>query len=56
MDGTPTRNHSDPDDGDVHVMPTYGREHCCAPDCWCEPEHDYTAPNGHKVWVHRDMN
>lgn len=27
-------------DGDepVHVMPNYGKEHFCSPDCWCSPD------------------
>lgn len=54
MRDTPTRNTSDPDEGDVHVMPM-DREHSCSPGCWCEPEVDYVASNGNKVWLHKEL-
>lgn len=41
---------------DVHVMPTYGREHECSEECWCTPELDFTADSGAQVWVHREDN
>ena len=56
MRDTPTRSNSDPDDSDVHVMPTYGKEHSCSAGCWCDPQVDFVADNGNKVWLHKDMN
>ncbi len=41
-------------ESDVHVMPTYGREHESGVACWCVPRLNYTAPNtGARVWVHK---
>lgn len=38
---------------DLHVMPTYGRQHETTVLCWCQPERDHDAP---AVVVHRDLN
>lgn len=51
---TPFRGEDTSDD--VHVTPTYGREHECSSRCWCMPECDWTSPSGSHVYVHRDMN
>lgn len=52
----PTRTTRPPDsDGDVHVMPNDGR-HSCSPGCWCDPEVDYVADNGNKVWLHKETH
>lgn len=39
------------DDGDVHVMPAYGREHETSVRCWCHPSRD-----DDRVVLHRDVN
>lgn len=41
------------DDGDVHVMPAYGREHETSIRCWC---HTVRERDEARVIVHRDMN
>lgn len=37
------------DDGKLHVVPAFGREHVCDEACWCHPEPDADEP---KVIVH----
>lgn len=44
------------DPRDLHVMPNYGAEHDSSVECWCSPWLDWTAPNGGRVWVHREDN
>lgn len=39
--------------GDVHVMPTWGREHASSVHCWCGP---WRCQEEHAVVVHRDEN
>lgn len=41
------------DPSDVHVTPTYGREHLTTIRCWCCPSRDTVEP---LVVVHRDPN
>lgn len=41
---------------DVHVYPTYGREHDTSCQCWCEPELDCVGESGAQLWVHREDN
>lgn len=43
----------DDDDGDVHVMPTYGRAHETSVRCWCHPVRDESEA---RVVVHREEN
>ena len=38
---------------EVHVMPSYGKEHETTPECWCYPVPDDDVPG---VWVHREQN
>lgn len=38
---------------DVHVMPTWGREHEDSMCCWCRPVRDEDV---RAVVVHRDVN
>ena len=61
MSHTDTRPPSSP--GDMHVMPTYGRDHDSSRDCWCYPEPDQLSVLAQKdgtahgiVWVHREDN
>lgn len=41
---------------DQHVMPTTGREHLAAVDCWCSPRVDDGVPSssGARVWIHSE--
>uniref|UniRef100_A0A6H1Z913 Uncharacterized protein n=1 Tax=viral metagenome TaxID=1070528 RepID=A0A6H1Z913_9ZZZZ len=53
---------------DMHVMPTYGREHESSETCWCSPcpdaerdaerlrELKTTGSAGGRVWIHREDN
>lgn len=43
----------DDSDDDVHVMPTWGREHETSVCCWCGPVRDEDV---RAVVVHRDVN
>lgn len=49
-------NESVPD-GNVHVMPSYGREHFESKECWCEPDliEDYRDDGGVELWLHREI-
>lgn len=41
------------DSDDIHVYPTYGREHAPSRGCWCHPTMDKGEPH---VLVHRVMS
>lgn len=44
-------------DDDLHVMPTYGREHETSSACWCHPTVDPpTRRWQRRVWIHREAN
>ena len=46
-------------EGDVHVMPTYGRPHDATSDCWCEPTIDPLRPGEKRyatLWIHKEQN
>lgn len=51
-----------PSEGDVHVYPTFGREHDTdGGPCWCRPSPDMASvaawrPGEGIVWVHRAMS
>ena len=41
-------------DGNIHVVPTEGKEHNENKDCWCDPRLDYKDEITNKeVWVHK---
>lgn len=46
MDGV---NHGGDQDGDLHVMPNFGRPHEDSTACWCTPRPD---PESFRVWIH----
>lgn len=55
MDGmTVTQTKSK--EGDVHVMPNFGREHVDSSECWCRPKADPSTLDreryAHTLWIH----
>lgn len=44
-------------DGNVHTVPTHGREHVESKDCWCQPEmiEDCTKQGGTKCYLRREV-
>ena len=41
-------------DGNIHVVPTSGKEHLETKDCWCEPTLLYKDEfTGREVWTHK---
>lgn len=41
-------------DGNIHIVPSEGKEHIESKDCWCEPRLDYKDELTNKeVWVHK---
>jgi hypothetical protein len=44
--------------GEIHVYPTYGREHDTeGADCWCSPtSEDYRGNGGSRLVIHREAN
>lgn len=41
-------------DGNIHVVPTSGKEHFENKDCWCHPRLGYKdEQTGKEVWVHK---
>lgn len=53
MDGM---SHADSEEGDVHVMPDFGRPHDGSSRCWCRPRPDPSTLDrtqyAHTVWIH----
>lgn len=49
-------NWSRDGEGDVHVMPSFGRPHVESKDCWCRPQEEPETRDRRKyivsVWVH----
>jgi hypothetical protein len=38
----------------LHVLPSFQgeREHDADRECWCDPEINFVAENGARVWLH----